>query len=184
MTENCKLRKAILSAFYNISQRNFGILLILWCSFKLWWNFCLDQNLVYYANGQLFSRFHITSEFRNITAQTGVVGWARFCLPQGTRFAVSFFILYAWLVVRLGSVLCVCVVGYWNKLLLWSYSELAFLIKLFDFTSGWRRVFKVYLCVETCSNGTPFRRQNGVRILSARIRLYNTVGENISLWCV
>ena len=32
----------ILSAFYNISQRNFGILLILWCSFKLWWNFCLD----------------------------------------------------------------------------------------------------------------------------------------------
>jgi hypothetical protein len=25
MTENCKLRKAILSAFYNISQRNFGI---------------------------------------------------------------------------------------------------------------------------------------------------------------
>jgi hypothetical protein len=42
MTENCKLRKAILSAFYNITQRNFGILLILWCSFKLWWNVCLD----------------------------------------------------------------------------------------------------------------------------------------------
>jgi hypothetical protein len=42
MTENCKFRKAILSAFYNILQRNFGILLILWCSFKLWWNFCLD----------------------------------------------------------------------------------------------------------------------------------------------
>jgi hypothetical protein len=42
MAENCKLRKAILSAFYNILQRNFGILLILWCSFKLWWNFCLD----------------------------------------------------------------------------------------------------------------------------------------------
>ena len=41
MTENCKLRKAILSAFYNILQRNFGILLILWCSFKLWRNFCL-----------------------------------------------------------------------------------------------------------------------------------------------
>jgi hypothetical protein len=53
MTENCKFRKAILSAFYNISQRNFGILLILWCSFKLWWNFCLDQNLVYNANGPL-----------------------------------------------------------------------------------------------------------------------------------
>jgi hypothetical protein len=42
MTENYKLRKAILSAFYNISQRNFGILLLLWCSFKLWWNFCPD----------------------------------------------------------------------------------------------------------------------------------------------
>jgi hypothetical protein len=53
MTENCKFRKAILSAFYNISQRNFGILLILWCSFKLWWNFGLDQNLVYNANGPL-----------------------------------------------------------------------------------------------------------------------------------
>ena len=53
MTENCKFRRAILCAFYNISQRNFGILLILWCSFKLWWNFCLDQNLVYNANGPL-----------------------------------------------------------------------------------------------------------------------------------
>jgi hypothetical protein len=42
MTENYKLRKAILSAFYDILQRNFGILLILWCSFKLWWHFCLD----------------------------------------------------------------------------------------------------------------------------------------------
>jgi hypothetical protein len=52
MTENCKLRKAIFSAFHNISQRNFGILLILWCSFKRWWNFCWDQNLVYYASGQ------------------------------------------------------------------------------------------------------------------------------------
>jgi hypothetical protein len=49
--KNGKLRKAILSAIYNISQRNFGVLLILWCSFKLWWNFCLDQNLVYNANG-------------------------------------------------------------------------------------------------------------------------------------
>jgi hypothetical protein len=53
MTENCKFLKAILSAFYNILQRNFGILLILWCSFKLWWNFSLDQNLVYNANGPL-----------------------------------------------------------------------------------------------------------------------------------
>jgi hypothetical protein len=34
--KNGKLRSAILSAFYNISQRNIGILLILWCSFKLW----------------------------------------------------------------------------------------------------------------------------------------------------
>ena len=40
--KNGKLRRAILSAFYNISQRNFGILLILWCSFKLWEKFCLD----------------------------------------------------------------------------------------------------------------------------------------------
>jgi hypothetical protein len=32
----------ILSGFYNILQRNFGILLILWCSFKLWWHFFLD----------------------------------------------------------------------------------------------------------------------------------------------
>jgi hypothetical protein len=32
--KNGKLRKAILSAFNNISQRNFGIILILWCSFK------------------------------------------------------------------------------------------------------------------------------------------------------
>jgi hypothetical protein len=56
MTENCKFRKAILSAFYNISQRKFGILLILWCPFKLWWHFCLDQNLVYNANGPLMLR--------------------------------------------------------------------------------------------------------------------------------
>jgi hypothetical protein len=34
--KNGKLCRAILSAFYNISQRNFGILLILWCSFKPW----------------------------------------------------------------------------------------------------------------------------------------------------
>jgi hypothetical protein len=40
--KNGKRRRAILSAFYNISQRNFGILLILWCSCKLWWIFCLD----------------------------------------------------------------------------------------------------------------------------------------------
>ena len=51
--KNGKLRRAILSAFYNISQRNFGILLILWCSFKLWWNFCLDQNFSYKGKGPL-----------------------------------------------------------------------------------------------------------------------------------
>jgi hypothetical protein len=39
--KNGKLRKAILSACYNISQRNIGILLILWCSFV---QTCLDQN--------------------------------------------------------------------------------------------------------------------------------------------
>jgi hypothetical protein len=57
MTENCKLRKALFSSFYNISQRNFGILLILWCSFKLWWNFCLDQNFGYKGKGPLLLRF-------------------------------------------------------------------------------------------------------------------------------
>jgi hypothetical protein len=56
MTENCKFRRAILSAFYNISQRNFGILLILWCSSKLWCDFvytCLDQNFSYKGKGPL-----------------------------------------------------------------------------------------------------------------------------------
>jgi hypothetical protein len=50
---NGKLRKAILSAFYNILQRNFGILLILWCSIKLWWNFCPDLST---------SKFHLKGE--------------------------------------------------------------------------------------------------------------------------
>jgi hypothetical protein len=63
MTENWKFRKAILSAFYNISQRNFGIFLILWCSFKLWWNFCLDQNLVYNANGPLLWKLCVLFPF-------------------------------------------------------------------------------------------------------------------------
>jgi hypothetical protein len=53
--KNGKLCKSILSAFYNISQRNLGILLILWCSFKLWWNFCLDQNFSYKGKGPLIS---------------------------------------------------------------------------------------------------------------------------------
>jgi hypothetical protein len=53
MTEKGKLRKAILSAFYNNLQRNFGILLILRCSFKLWWNFCPDLSR---------SKFHLKGE--------------------------------------------------------------------------------------------------------------------------
>jgi hypothetical protein len=38
-------------------QRNFGILLILWCSFKLWWNFCLDQNFSYKVKGPFSIKF-------------------------------------------------------------------------------------------------------------------------------
>jgi hypothetical protein len=34
--KNGKLRRAILCAFYNTAKRNFGILLIFCCSFKLW----------------------------------------------------------------------------------------------------------------------------------------------------
>jgi hypothetical protein len=67
MTENCKLRRAILSAFYNISQRNFGILLILWCSFKLWWNFCLDQNFSYKVKGPL--------KYQTNNAATTALSW-------------------------------------------------------------------------------------------------------------
>jgi hypothetical protein len=51
-----QISQGYISVFYNISQRNFGILLILWCSFKLWWNFCLDQNLVYNANDPLLDK--------------------------------------------------------------------------------------------------------------------------------
>jgi hypothetical protein len=51
--KNGKLRKAILSAFYNISQRNFGILLILWCSFLD--QTCLDQNFTQKGKGLLSS---------------------------------------------------------------------------------------------------------------------------------
>jgi hypothetical protein len=50
--KNGKLRKAILSAFYNISQRNFGILLILWCSFKLWWNFGPGFRSKFHSKGE------------------------------------------------------------------------------------------------------------------------------------
>jgi hypothetical protein len=59
--KNGKFRKAMLSAFYNISQRNFGTLLILWCCFKLRWNFCLDQNFSYIKGKDPYSRvfFHI-----------------------------------------------------------------------------------------------------------------------------
>jgi hypothetical protein len=60
--KNGKLRKAILSAFYNISQRNFVILIILWCSFKLWWNFYLDQNFSYKGKGPLHEIFSAHTE--------------------------------------------------------------------------------------------------------------------------
>jgi hypothetical protein len=46
----CKFRRAIFSSFYNISQSNFAILLILTCSSSCGDGFCsscLDQNLVY-----------------------------------------------------------------------------------------------------------------------------------------
>jgi hypothetical protein len=43
-------------AFYKILQQNFGILLILWCSFKLGWNFCLDRNFSYKGKGPLHSQ--------------------------------------------------------------------------------------------------------------------------------
>jgi hypothetical protein len=69
MTENCKLRKAILSAFYKISQRNFGILLILWCSFKLWWNFCPDLSR---------SKFHSEGE-RSIAEFSDLLVTPSFC---------------------------------------------------------------------------------------------------------
>jgi hypothetical protein len=42
MTKNCKFCNAILSAFYNISQRNFGILLISVMLFHAVMEFCLD----------------------------------------------------------------------------------------------------------------------------------------------
>jgi hypothetical protein len=45
----CKLCKAIFSAFYNISQPNFAILLVLVCSFREY-TFCQDKKLVYNGN--------------------------------------------------------------------------------------------------------------------------------------
>jgi hypothetical protein len=76
--KNGKLRMAILSAFYNILQRNFGILLILWCSFKLWWKFCLDQNLVYNANGPLSLQITL-KQINNHTYFYNIV-WCRFVI--------------------------------------------------------------------------------------------------------
>ena len=52
-TKIYKICKGFIFPNYNISQRKFGILLILGCCFKLWWYFCLDQNFVYYAMGPL-----------------------------------------------------------------------------------------------------------------------------------
>ena len=42
MTENCKFRKAILSAFYNISERNFGNITNFVMLFHAMMEFCLD----------------------------------------------------------------------------------------------------------------------------------------------
>jgi hypothetical protein len=46
----CELYKAIFSAFYNISQPNIAILLILVCSFWEYTFFCQDKKLVYNGN--------------------------------------------------------------------------------------------------------------------------------------
>jgi hypothetical protein len=73
--KNGKFRKAILSAFYNILQRNFGILLIVWCSFKLWWIFCLDQNFSYKGKGPLASE-SLHESFSSFPGQTRAkVAW-------------------------------------------------------------------------------------------------------------
>jgi hypothetical protein len=50
----CELCKAIFSAFYNILQPNFAILLMLVCSFREYTFFCQDKNLVYNGNCLLF----------------------------------------------------------------------------------------------------------------------------------
>ena len=65
--KNGKFRQAILSAFYNISQRNIGILPILWCSFKLWWNFCIDQNFSYKGKGPLFLKIVVAAMLAVLT---------------------------------------------------------------------------------------------------------------------
>jgi hypothetical protein len=53
--KNGKLCKAILSALYNISQRNFGILLILWSALlscdEIFVQTCLDQNFTQKGKG-------------------------------------------------------------------------------------------------------------------------------------
>ena len=88
--KNGKLRKAILSAFYNISQRNFGLLLILWCSFKLWWNFCLDKNLVYNANGPIFacSNDAWTVEYFDMHASLNTLPFASFEIRNSRGFCI------------------------------------------------------------------------------------------------
>jgi hypothetical protein len=50
----CELCKAIFSAFYNILQPNFAILLMLVCSFREYTFFFQDKNLVYNGNCLLF----------------------------------------------------------------------------------------------------------------------------------
>jgi hypothetical protein len=88
MTENCKLRKAILSAFYNISQRNFGILLILWCSFKLWWNFCLD---LLSSKFWLIGEWPITSTFRVKAINSSALTSRRSAFARNVEVLLVFF---------------------------------------------------------------------------------------------
>ena len=86
MTENCKLRKAILSAFY-ILQRNFGILLILWCSFKLWWNFCLDLSR---------SKFWLIGEWSILSSK---IAYANLNPNAGCVYTLNavFYLLFVWI---------------------------------------------------------------------------------------
>ena len=61
MTENCKFRKAISSAFYNISQRNFGV--YYFCNAlsscdKIFVQTCLDQNFSYKGKGPFIGMPH------------------------------------------------------------------------------------------------------------------------------
>jgi hypothetical protein len=81
--KNGKLNKAMLSAFYNISQRNFGILLIVWCSFKLRWNFCPDLLRSKFCLLRKWSINHMTFKlFKNIE----IVVWICLCKLDGNYY--------------------------------------------------------------------------------------------------